>query len=154
MSFLGILVNTVEMTLRILPEGMVEIQDETLSWLNRKSTTLHELQCLIGKLSFVATTIPAERIFFSRLLNLLRKMPQRGRKTLSAEAKKDIKWWHLCLEQYDGVSFMLEPKWKAPDTVFSTDACLDACGGWADGEFFHTDFPENIRRLLMWALMN
>lgn len=31
--------------------------------------------------------------------------------------------------------------WSNPDTIFSSDACLNGCGGFWKGAFFHSKFP-------------
>ena len=50
------------------------------------------------------------------------------------------------MEEYDGVSIIPKSEWEAPDRIFSTDACLEAMGGWSDGEFFKGKFPEWITK--------
>ena len=37
-----------------------------------------------------------------------------------------------------------ENKWFAPDTLISTDSCLTGCGGWSQGDYFHSKFPTKI----------
>ena len=55
--------------------------------------------------------------------------------------KKDILWWHTFLPYYNGVSMMLYEEWCFPDSVFSSDACLQGLGGFWEGKFFHSKFP-------------
>ena len=42
---------------------------------------------------------------------------------------KDIEWWIQFMEQFDGIMVMPPLSWDAPDTVFSSDACLKSGGG-------------------------
>jgi len=78
-------------------------------------------------------------------LDLLRglKLPTHRRK-LSCEFRKDIGWWQAFLVKFNGISIMQNQQWLSPDTVVSTDACLEGAGGWIDGEFFSSTFPESI----------
>ena len=39
---------------------------------------------------------------------------------------------------------MPESGWSPPDLLFSVDSCLTGCGGWSNGEYFHSKFPEWI----------
>ena len=55
--------------------------------------------------------------------------------------KKDIIWWYSFLPLYNGVSMMLYEQWCSPDSVFSCDSSLQACGGFWNGRYFHTKFP-------------
>ena len=142
--FLGILYNTIDMTLRITPERLLEIKLILDQWAAKSTTDLHDLQSLLGKLNFAASTIRAGRIFVSRLLNLLRNFPEKGRRKIDKETKKDIDWWRSFMEDFDGISIIPPIGWDAPDTVFSSDACLVSGGGWCEQslEAFHVKFPK------------
>ena len=55
MIWLGILFNTVDMTMQIPRGKMVEIQGELAEWVGRQRATQREMQRLLGLLQFVAT---------------------------------------------------------------------------------------------------
>ena len=57
MLFLGILIDTVLMRLSIVPERMHGIRQELKLWLHKQTTTLKQLQSLIGKLNFCAMVV-------------------------------------------------------------------------------------------------
>ena len=139
--FLGILFNTLTMTLQITPERLTEIRELLEEWMEKRSMTLRELQSLLGKLNFAASTIRAGRIFVSRLLNSLKTFPRSDRCEIDAEMKKDITWWICFMETFDGVTIMPPVAWNAPDSIFSSDACLKSCGGICENEAFHSKFP-------------
>lgn len=46
---------------------------------------------------------------------------------------------------YNGISMMKVEQWSAPDSVFSSDACLEGCGGFWMGSFFHVLFPSKFK---------
>ena len=144
--FLGILFNTVTMTMEITPDRMEEIELLLDEWEVKEKCTLRELQSLLGKLNFAASTIRAGRVFISRIINMLRKFPKKGHCIVEEDLKSDVKWWRKFMRQYDGISILPPLRWDAPDRIFSTDATLKACGGWSEGLAFHVEFPAEILR--------
>ena len=42
---------------------------------------------------------------------------------------------------------MLYDDWSKPDAIFSTDSCLTGCGGFFDGKYFHSKFPEKVQEI-------
>ena len=144
MLFLGILIDTILMRLQIDPQRMQEIRNELRKWLGVETTSLKQLQSLVGKLNFCATVVRAGRLFFSRILNFMRGMPSTGKVVIPQEVKQDIRWWVLFMPQFNGISAIPEPKWIGPNALFATDACPQGARGWSQGEFFHTSFPCSI----------
>ena len=69
--FLGVLFNTVDMTLKDTPDRLVEILSLVQEWLVKDQATLKQLQSLLGKLNFVAHCVKPARICICRLLNWL-----------------------------------------------------------------------------------
>ena len=144
--FLGILFNTLNMTMTITEGRLGEIKEIIQQWLNKNSATLKEMQQLLGKLNFACSTIRAGRIFVSRIINTIKDMPSKGRRRLNREFKKDLKWWYLFMEDFDGISMIPDLSWTSPLRIMSTDSCLTGCGGWMEeGEYFHSEFPTWIR---------
>ena len=144
MTFLGVSVNSISLLLSLTDDRLAEIRQEMRKWLNKSSASRRDIQSLVGKLSFAATTVRSGRLFFSRILNFLRILPKHGIKPIPAEAKKDIKWWSIFIEEYNGISFLPEPFWQAPDAIISSDAALAGLGGFCQGEYFHTSIPQYI----------
>ena len=145
MTFLGIRCNSMEFTLEITEDRLLEIMQLVEVWLKKQSATLKEVQSLAGKLNFVCTTVRSGRVFLTRILNFLRLFHGKsGRRLLDADIKMDLRWWHLFLKDFNGVSMFPELRWSRPDSVISTDSCLSGCGGWAQGDYFHCKFPSFI----------
>jgi hypothetical protein len=145
MKFLGIEINSSNMTLKIDKERLSEIDSELQSWLGKSSATLKEVQSLIGKLSFMSSCIPPGRLFFSRILNFLKEFKgKQGPRKIPLDTYKDIHWWISFKEVYNGVSIIPESKWFSPGVILSTDACLTGGGGFSQGDYFHCQFPEEV----------
>ena len=92
-----------------------------------------------------ALVIPG-RVFLTRIFQFTRGMPAVGRHTITDDVKKDVRWWRAFLNSFNGVSMMAVDEWSAPDTVFSTDACLSGLGGWYPGRgaYFHKELPDRF----------
>ena len=146
MTCLGVLFDTVNFTMSVTPDRLRELQEELLpQWLRKHSATKRELQSLIGKLAFVCKCVRPGRLFLCRLLDTLRSLQRNHHRIkLSAEFRKDIHWWIRFISVYNGVSLIPTQTWSAPDSIFSTDACLTGCGGMTTDEYFHVSFPSEV----------
>ena len=143
---LGVQFNTVQMTISVTPSRLTEIETLLVSWSTKKSATKSELQQLVGKLSFISKCVRQSRLFLSRILALLRTLKQNGHRIrLSREFRRDIAWWLRFMRTYNGVSIISSVVWTSPDAVFSTDACLSGCGGLSQSQYFHVQFPTEVR---------
>ena len=149
MHFLGVLFNSDTMTMEVTSDRLIEIRLLIVYWLNKQKATLRELQSLIGKLNFVAACVRPGRIFINRLLNWLRSIYDihpNMEIEIPDYVKMDLQWWDKFLLQYNGISIMLYDDWSKPDGIFSTDSCLTGCGGYFNGLYFHTEFPEDLKQ--------
>ena len=142
MVFLGILFDTISMTLLISQEKLNELLDIIESVVSAKNISRRRLQSLLGLMSFVTACIRPGRIFMSALLNGLRSLPRQGRLTISDEIRSDLQWWIKFLHRFNGISIIPSPVY-CPDVII-TDACLTGAGGHFQDQYFHIDFPEHI----------
>ena len=148
MTFIGVLFNTEKMTIGVTPERMTEIRILLRDWLNKEDASIKEVQSLLGKLNFIAACVRPGRIFVSRMLKWLKVLYSKDLKKyhIPPYVKKDILWWYKFLPTYNGVSMMLYEEWCEPDEICSSDSCLEGCGGFWQGMFFHTSFPEHVKQ--------
>lgn len=153
LEFLGVLVDTEKMTLEVTPERLEEISLLVEAWLRKKKASMKDLQSLLGKLHFVSSCVQPGRIFVSRLLNWLRQafpsnVVGRGHKifrSIPLEVKRDLLWWHRFLSTYNGISIMILEEWSSPDSILSSDSCLDGFGAISVDQFFHARWPSFIK---------
>ena len=98
MIFVGVLFDTIKMTLEISPGRLVEIRTLVSEWLKKTHATRKELQSLLGKLSFVSSCVGPGRIFVQRLLSFLRAIysEPKSRFELPEYIRGDLKWWDTC----------------------------------------------------------
>ena len=90
---------------------------------------VRQLESLLGKLKFAASCVRPGRVFTVRLLSDLRNAHKTGQFQITSEAKADLSWWRRFLAIYKGISMMPEEEWSGPGAIFTTDACLEGCGG-------------------------
>ena len=147
---LGVLIDTIAMTISVPSSRMAEIHDTLDMWVEKSSCSKSELQSLIGVLCFVIKCVWQSRVFINRLLDVLRSFSADQRSTtLTQEFHKDVRWWIHFMDKFNGVSFIPAPDWYAPDLIFATDSTLTGCGGLTDSEFFHSPFPPSIQQLCL-----
>lgn len=152
MIFLGILFNTILMTMEVTPDRLKEIKAEIIRWGSKEYATLKQVQSLVGKLNFCASTVRAGRLFFSRILTYMKEMSARGFSRIPPEVRLDLNWWRRFMNQFNGVTCIPDIVWTRPGLQFSTDASLKMAGGWSPAtvnnggvnEFFSVPFPNFV----------
>ena len=129
--FLGILLDTRRMELRLPPEKLSELKVLIVKWLGRKKGKKRELLSLIGKLSHAAKIIKPGRIFLRRMLNCTHKAKRLDHWVhLSEDFKSDLAWWACFIENWNGIGMMASVArgWKPAIEFYS-----DASGSWGCG---------------------
>lgn len=145
MTFIGLQLDTITMTVSVPHDKINDIQAALNEWQHRRRATKRQLQSLIGTLAFVAACIPPGRIFMSRLLQPLRSVrKQHHHVNINAGFRQDLKWWETFLNVYNGISLILERSTPVADETLATDACLTGCGALCGTEYFHRIFPQHV----------
>ena len=75
MVFLGVQFNTIDMTMSVTPDRLLELLSRCHSLLTTDVVLRRDLQSLLGVMSFVTACVRPARIFMSGLLNTLRANP-------------------------------------------------------------------------------
>ncbi|XP_070556633.1 uncharacterized protein [Ptychodera flava] len=139
-TFLGIIIDTISMTLRLPNDKLQDLLYILPTWLySGKHAQKRELLSLIGTLSFACKCIPAGRIFIRRILDLsVTVQALNSTITLSSEFRLDAKWWCDFLPMWNGTVSFLEPNWTlSRDLDLFTDASgTIGCGGYHKGHWF------------------
>ena len=143
MIWLGLLYNTVEMTISIPPEKLVEIMALLREWDGKKRATQRELQSLVGTLQFVAGVSPPTRVFSNRILQCLREAPKRGSESLSLGFKQDLQFFLTLLPHFNGIKIILKSD-VTYQRELELDACLTGCGAFTDSQYYARPFPTHI----------
>lgn len=147
MTFLGILFNTVAMTLSLPPDKVDELTTQLNKWYNRDEATLRQMQSLIGSLNFACGIVRAGRIYMSRLINSIRGVNQGQKIKLTEQDKLDIAWWQEHIQIWNARSFMISDLWEVPGSVWTSDACESGIAGWSDPDYYSFELPNAFREL-------
>ena len=142
MVFLGILINTVTMTLSVPQEKIADLLHKLQAVSHASIISRRQLQSVLGLISFVTACVCPGRIFMSALFNALRGLQHAGFAPVTPEICSDIRWWLHFLPRYNGVS-LIPPPTYLPDVLF-TDACATGAGGHFQHQCFHVAFPPVI----------
>jgi hypothetical protein len=130
MEFLGFILDTEKLEIRISEKRKQEVLEELASFLDRPSFTKRNLLSLIGKLTFASKVVRAGRTFVRSLIQLSCSTRHLHHHLhLSKAARQDIEWWQLFLPRWNGVSLMPSPLIVTNmDLQLYTDASLTGLG--------------------------
>ena len=144
MVFLGVLFNTVDMTMRVTPDRLSDLLSQCHATLPSSTITLPDLRSLLGVMSFVTACVRPARIFMNGLLNALRSNLHSRVCPISNDIRSDLRWWCTFLPRYNGVSLIKTDPWIKNPLFLSTDACPTGAGAFFNGLYFHTSFPTAV----------
>ena len=139
-TFLGIELDSISMSLRLPQEKLQSFQEELQSFLCRKRAT--PVYCW-ERLSWAANVVRGRRVFLRHIFDRIGLLKHKAHKTLiSQEVHNDLLWWFTFLETFNGWSVVLD---QQPLECVSTDACEEAAGGSFFNDWFYYnwehDFP-------------
>ena len=150
LEFLGILIDTVHMEVRLPDEKLTRTRATVGEFLHRKNATKREILSIVGVLQHAAKVVRPGRSFVGRMYCTAAKVTEMDYFTrLNVEFQSDLYWWHLFLSQWNGVSFL--PHNSDPTLTIQTDASGHwGCGGFADGMWFQLQWsPEWLTQSIM-----
>ena len=91
-----------------------------------------ELESLVGHLVHASTVFPIGKAFLNALFALKAILPPRQVRRLNLEARAELAWWDLLLENWPGISIHQILMLRQPDHHLYTDAAGSwGCGAWA-----------------------
>lgn len=123
-EFLGIIIDTDLMELRISEERFDDVIDELKLWCNKKKGSKRDLLSLLGKLVFLSQIVVPGRIFLRRMYDLSCKVKcLHFMVKLSNPAKNDIIWWLEIARYWNHKSMFMDEEWSNSDNLeLHTDA--------------------------------
>ena len=152
-TYLGVLFNTITMEMSVPPEKLSEVKEEIRRWSRKTTISKRDLQSLLGKLFWVSKVIRYARAFMGRLLGLLRSaamITSCKKVKFCTEAKKDIKWWGKYLEEFNGISMIInedpiplsyEQLMEKPHDIMAGDATPTGGGAWHGSQYWSQPLP-------------
>ena len=142
LEFLGIVIDSDKLQLKISAERLCDIYVELLSWQKRMSCKKRELLSLIGKLTFVSRVVKSGRTFVRRMIDQAKRVKYLHYKVkLNKAIREDIKWWLAYLPVWNGVSAFQDEKWCTNfDIKLYTDSSDLGIGAVFNNEWFYEQF--------------
>ena len=138
--WLGIEVNTGDMTLSVPEDKLGQTLDQVDRVIKKRSITRKTLQSMLGRLLHIAKCVRPARLFVSKLLEALRGM-KGFYINVNSEMRCDLRWFIEFGRAWNGVAMIHK---KKVDIDIYVDACLTGVGG-TDGRYayFKRVCPDN-----------
>lgn len=153
--FLGILIDSENMTISLDRERIASIRTLLCEWLDKTTCSLHGLQSLIGTLSWAANVVAHGRIFIQQLRALEQRhhhisdMDDDTLITIDSDSRDDLQWWQSFITQWNGISLLWEEEWLDNDDSLQphTDACNSGYGAVCGREWFHGTWTQEQQQM-------
>ena len=148
-EFIGFIVDTNNMELRISENRLRDIIAELTLWEGRKTCKKRELLSIIGKLIFVSKVVRSGRTFVRRLIDLSRKVKYlHHRVNLNLSARKDIQWWLAYLPSWNGITMLYDSVWTTNQQLeLYTDSSDIAIGAYFNDAWFYEVLDDKLRNM-------
>jgi hypothetical protein len=145
--FLGLELNTDQMTVRIPISKINEVVLKIKEILINKKTTLCKMQSLIGSLNFCCRAIIIGRPFIRRLINSICGLTKKyHRIRINKAIRLDLEMWLFFLNNFNGISVFHDRFWVTNEDV---NLYSDSAGGqdrgfglYFKGHWCHAQWPQ------------
>ena len=124
LSFLGIIIDTHCMEIRLPDKKITRIQYILEKWLTKKSATKRKILSLVGQLQHATTVVRYGRTFTSRMYATAAKVKKLHYYTrLNVQFCSDLAWWYTFLRHWNGLSILCNSSTVSPTQItIQTDA--------------------------------
>lgn len=148
LSFLGFIIDTDLMMVRIPQDKLERLHVSLTSILSKKKITLKELESVTGLMAFCSRAIPSARAFLRRFYDLIASVKS-GKPyhfiRITGEVKQDILVWLQFLRHFNGECFIPEDYWFSNQTLqLYTDSSGNpdlGCGAYFNGHWVQFHWP-------------
>ena len=149
-EFLGIVIDTERLELRLPEEKLTRLKWLTQRWKAMKSCMKRDLLSLIGLLQHACKVVHPGRTFLHRMIELLtiaKELHHHIR--LNNEFHSDLEWWVRFRPRWNGV-FMMSSVCRVPhsETVTADASGRWGCGAFSGAQWFQVEWPES------WAMVH
>ena len=144
LEFLGILLDTARMEARLPNEKLARVRQTVTVWLGKKSATKREISSLVGLLQHAAKVVRPGRMFVRRMYSVALRVRELDYFTrLNQGFRSDLYWWHIFLQDWNGVSLLQQAGTVRPHMTLHTDASGTwGCGALLYPQWFQLQWPE------------
>lgn len=143
--FLGVIINSIEMTLSVPEEKVSELRNDLHVFLQRAKVTKRDIQRIVGKMTWFGQIVYGGRFHIRRLIDKSNTLKEQWYKTrVTKDMKLDILWWLDFMQYFNGTMEIMEYR---PSTSLSIDACKVAAGAFHNGDFIYTPWSKETSSL-------
>lgn len=144
--FLGVLIDTVDMTLSLPNEKLIDFHKLLQSFSVKKRASKRQLESLIGSLNWASQVIQGGRPFLRRIIDLKNTLASHSDQVLlNQDFYADINWWLKFLKVFNGTMKILDDK---PVTSIQCDACGEGGGATFLGDFMYINWKIDMPDVL------
>ena len=143
MIWLGININSEDMTLSIPEQKLLEIKKLVAFWNNKTVATRNEVQSLMGVLNFISSVASPVRVYTNRVLNFLRSLPKLGTHVITDEVRQDLEFFLKLMPEFNGIS-LIDKQLVSADEQLEIDSCLTGCGGLCSNFYYSCVYPDGV----------
>ena len=146
LTFLGIEIDTSNMSLRLPSEKLTSFKLMVANWLHKKSYRIQDLESLVGKLQHACKVVRPGRTFLCRMIELLKGQP-RGQQFvyLGMPFRSELRRWHMFLDSWSGIG-LLKGQWlgRADFNLFTDASGSFGTGAWFNKYWFQLPWPQPV----------
>jgi hypothetical protein len=139
--YLGFLLDSVAMQIKVPKEKMVKLQQTVRSTLEKSQVSVRDLSRIIGRLNSLSAAVVPGHLHSRRLETIqklnLRNQGYEGTVEVNQDVKKELLWWLENLPQFNGRS--LAP--PTPSIIIKTDSSLFKWGAVSEEVMISYDWP-------------
>lgn len=144
--FLGIEMDTHNLTLRLPTEKLREVKGLIAAWMGKQWCIKRDLQSLVGKLQHACKVVRPGRSFLRRMFELLKGTTKKQHFIrLNRSFRSDLAWWQLFLESWNGVAMMGPHDWHPQVHLFSDASGSFGCGAWWDQSWLQVAWSDSTQ---------
>ena len=123
LCFLGITINTEKMEAHLPDDKLNRICHSVYNWLHKRKARKREILSLVGLLQHTTKIVRGGRTFVSRMYAAAEKLKRMYYFTrLKRDFRSDLAWWHVFLQNWNGLSLLRYISDTSPDFTIYTDA--------------------------------
>ena len=144
LTFLGIVIDTAKMEIRLPEEKLHRIRLELETWVGKRRATKRQILALVGLLQHATKVIRCGRSFVARMYAAAARVKELDYFTrLSLEFRSDLSWWRSFIGIWNGLSLLQSKAWASPpDFCIATDASGNwGCGAYLMGMWLQWQWP-------------
>ena len=151
LTYLGIELDTVAMEMRLPGQKLHRLKHTIQKWVLLRFCKRKQLKSLIGLLHDASIVVQSGRTFIRHLIDALKSFNHRHGNVfirLNKQARSDVMWCHCFIEQWNGLSMMIDDRKSHPDISLTSDASGTwGCGAFFNSFWFQLKWPETFQGL-------